>query len=74
MEHVTTEPPPFAESLHWLTVTANCADCVGPVATVHVTLVGAPPPFTEPLHWVIVAPVVVAGEGSQLSVGAVPPP
>lgn len=24
-----------------------------------------PPPFAEPLHWVMVAPLVVAGKGSQ---------
>jgi hypothetical protein len=30
------------------------------------------PPLAEPLHWVIVAPVVVAGKGSQPVV--IPPP
>ena len=41
-----------------------------PVA-VHSSLTSVPP-FAEPLHWVIVAPLVVAGNGSQLL--AMPPP
>ena len=31
------------------------------------------PPLAEPLHWVIVAPVVVAGNGSQRIVVPIPP-
>ncbi len=33
-----------------------------------------PPPLPDSLHWVTVAPVVLAGNGSHSTVGAVPPP
>src|ERR1700693_3263471 len=61
-EQMTRAPPPLAEPLHWLIVT-RCDDGVVPVAR----RVRRPraPPLAEPLHCVIVAPVVVAGKGSQ---------
>ena len=45
----TNEPPPFAEPLHWSTLTARAADMVDPVATEHMnpTLVS---PLPELLH------------------------
>ncbi len=61
-EQMTSPPPPFVESLHWLMVTAWAGVCV-PLA-VHVRPTSVPP-LADPLHCVIVAPVVVAGKGSQ---------
>jgi len=68
-EQMTNAPPPFAESLHWLTVTLAVADAVPVAVQVNATRV---PPLAEPLHCVIVAPLVVAGNGSQPMV--MPPP
>ncbi len=47
--HCTSEPPPFAESLHWATCTSSVEVMVDPPVTVQAnpTLV---PPFPEPLH------------------------
>jgi len=69
-EQMIRAPPPLAEPLHWLTMTAR-ADAAVPVA-VQVDVATTPPPLAEPLHWVIVAPVVVAGNGSHAIV--IPPP
>ena len=54
--HRTSEPPPFAEPLHWSTFTGSDADVVDPVPTeqMNPTLV---PPLPEPLHWPTVAAV-----------------
>ena len=54
--HRTSEPPPFAEPLHWSTFTGSDADVVEPVPTeqMNPTLV---PPLPEPLHWPTVAAV-----------------
>src|SRR6476659_9125992 len=68
-EQITSAPPPFVEPLHWLMVTL-CDEGVVPVA-VQVSPTSVPP-LAEPWHWVIVAPVVVAGNGSQPVV--IPPP
>ena len=62
-EQMTRAPPPLVEPLHWLIRTLWAEDFV-PVA-VHCRLTRVPP-LAEPLHWVIVAPVVLAGNGSQL--------
>jgi len=70
---VTVPPPPLPELLHWLTVTGS-ADVWVEGPTVHVTRIVPPPPLPELLHWVIVALVVLAGKGSQFTVGWVPPP
>ncbi len=70
---VTVPPPPLPEPLHWSTVTGSAEVSVdGP--TVHRTRMVPPPPVPELLHWVMVAPVVLAGNGSQRMVGSVPPP
>ncbi len=68
-EQMTRAPPPLAEPLHWLTLTLRAAASVPVAVQVRPTRV---PPLAEPLHWVIVAPVVVAGKGSQPVV--MPPP
>ena len=68
---VTTDPPPLAVLLHWLIVTGRSELAVEGF-TVHSTRSAAPPPLVDPLHWVIVAPVVLAGNGLQLRVGAGP--
>ncbi|CAN5530955.1 hypothetical protein BH20ACT2_BH20ACT2_22360 [soil metagenome] len=73
-EQVTRAPPPLPEPLHWFTVTGSAEDVVEPGETVHLTRMVPPPPLPEPLHWVTVAPVVLAGKGSQAVVGWVPPP
>ena len=54
--HRTSEPPPFAEPLHWSTFTGSEADVVEPVLTeqMNPTLV---PPLPELLHWPTVAAV-----------------
>jgi len=54
--HRTSEPPPFAEPLHWSTFTGSDADVVEPVPTEQMkpTLV---PPLPELLHWPTVAAV-----------------
>lgn len=54
--HRTSEPPPFAEPLHWSTFSDSEADVVEPVLTeqMNPTLV---PPLPEPLHWPTVAAV-----------------
>ncbi len=61
-EQITRPPPPLVELLHWLIRTA-LADDVSPEA-VHVSSTNVPP-LAESLHCVIVAPVVVAGNGSH---------
>ena len=50
----TSEPPPFAEPLHWSTFTEKAEVIVDPVVTeqMNETLV---PPLPEPLHWPTVA-------------------
>jgi hypothetical protein len=68
-EQMTNAPPPFAELLHWLIVTLEVADAVPAAVQVNATSV---PPLAESLHCVIVAPLVVAGNGSQPKV--MPPP
>lgn len=68
-EQMTSAPPPLAEPLHWLILTARLDDFVPEAVHLKPTSV---PPLAEPLHWVIVAPVVVAGNGSQPVV--IPPP
>jgi hypothetical protein len=70
-EQMTRDPPPFAESLHWLIVRALAAG-MRPVA-VHVRPTRVPP-LAEPLHCVIIAPVVVAGNGLQPVVRPPPEP
>lgn len=70
VRHVTTVPPGLPVPLHWLTVIGIAGRTVEAVPTVQATV--PPPPFPEPLHCVTVAPVVVAGKGSQ--VFAPPPP
>src|SRR6185369_17269327 len=68
-EQMTRAPPPFADPLHWLTLT-ECVELIVPVAVqVRRTRV---PPFADPLHCVTRAPEVVAGNGSQPDV--IPPP
>jgi hypothetical protein len=62
VEQMTSAPPPLAEPLHWLIRTLLDVDFV-PVA-VHFSWTSVPP-LAEPLHWVIVAPVVLAGNGSH---------
>jgi len=56
VRHVTSEPPPLADPLHWLTVTGRDALCVELGATEQVTVL--PPPLPEPLHCVTAAPEV----------------
>ena len=68
-EQMTSAPPPLADPLHWLILTLLAEDLVPVAVQVRPTRV---PPLAEPLHWVIVAPVVVAGNGSQPVV--MPPP
>lgn len=67
---VSRVPPAFPVPLHWLirTGTAGLTLDAEPTAQSAVE----PPPVTDPLHWVTVAPVVVAGNGSQTS-GPRPP-
>ena len=69
VSHVTTLPPGFPVPLHWLTVMGMAGLILDVEPTVQRTV--PPPPLPEPLHWVTVAPVVVAGNGSQ---STVPPP
>jgi hypothetical protein len=68
-EQMTRAPPPLAEPLHWLILTAWAPECVPVAVQVIPTSV---PPLAEPLHWVIAAPDVVAGKGEQPVV--MPPP
>ena len=68
---LTMPPPPFAEPLHWSTVTGN-VELTIPVA-VQCDGNTRPPPLPDPLHWVMVAPVVFAGYGLQVF-GALPRP
>jgi hypothetical protein len=74
VRHVTVAPPPFPEPTHWLTDTTMSGVVVEFELTVHCTRCVPPPPFPELLHWVTLAPLVVAGNGLQRTVGAVPPP
>ena len=75
-EHVSRVPPLFPVPLHWLTLTGMAELTLDADATEQTAV--EPPPFTEPLHWVTVAPVVVAGNGSQtngpLAPNLPPPP
>ena len=73
--HRTSEPPPFAEPLHWSTFTGSDADVVEPVPTEQMkpTLV---PPLPEPLHWPTVAAVtdVMPGVLTGVQVPGAPGP
>jgi len=68
-EQITNDPPPLAESLHWLIVTPWAAAWVPTAVQIRPTSV---PPLADPLHCVMVAPEVVAGNGTQPMV--MPPP
>jgi len=68
-EQITSAPPPLAEPLHWLIRTLTLDDFEPDAVHFSPTRV---PPLADPLHCVIVAPVVVAGNGSQPVV--MPPP
>ena len=68
---ITRDPPPLAEPLHWLIVTAKAGDCVPTPLQVSPTRV---PPLAEPLHWVIIAGLSRAGNGSQPVVSPSPEP
>lgn len=70
-EQITRPPPPEPEPLHWLIVTLNASDWVPVAVQVSSTNV---PPLADPLHCVIVAPVAVAGKGSQPTVKPSPEP
>src|SRR5687768_13849412 len=69
-EQTSRLPPPLAEPLHWLIRTTRPADSVPLALQIRPTSV---PPFAEPLHCVIVAPVVVAGNGSHTIVAPMAP-
>ena len=60
----------FPVPLHWLIRTGTAGLTVDAVPTVQAAV--EPTPVTDPLHWVMVAPVVLAGNGSHAK-GPTPP-
>lgn len=71
----TSEPPPFAEPLHWSTFTTRVEVAVDPSVTrqINPTLV---PPFPESLHWPTVAALteVTPGVFAGLQIAGAPGP